>query len=402
MGTMTDLLQRSRPVADPEARSGLRPSLVAAGAAALAAAGGMALCIVVALIGWAGTGTAVEGPLWAGLTAWLAAHGSGMRLDGAMVTVIPLGLTLCCGGLLWLAGRSCGRSADVDGPGQLAYLWGALTAPYALIAVAAALLDGGTADTSLLRTLVGSLVLAAVFTGTGLLRGTRMGPALTAGWPEAVRSALVGAGAVVAAMLAFGAALVTVGLVADFGTAATAAEELRGGTAADALLTLVQVLLLPNATLLAVSFLLGPGFVLGTGTTVAPSGVTLGAVPGFPLLAALPAEGPAPWWMVGLVCAPVLAGMVGAVVVLHRFPVFGLDQAALRGGAAGLVGGAASGLLTGLAGGALGPGRMADVGALAGQSMLTGALAAAVGGAAAAVLLRWWGRRRERRAADIV
>ncbi len=101
---------------------------------------------------------------------------------------------------------------------------------------------------------------------------------------------------------------------------------------------------------------------MGTGTLVSPAAVTLGPVPAFPLLAALPAPGTPAAWVGALVAAPVLAAVAGTVLMLRRHPVLTYDAGALRGLGAGVVGGLLLSAGIALAGGAVGPGRMADVG----------------------------------------
>ncbi|MDP9444832.1 MAG: DUF6350 family protein, partial [Actinomycetota bacterium] len=202
-------------------------------------------------------------------------------------------------------------------------------------------------------------------------------------------AATTGGVAVLLSLVAVGAALVTGALAADFAAAATVADGLRAGRVGGAIFLLVGVLLLPNAALLAVAFVVGPGFTFGTGTVVAPTGVSLGAVPAFPLLAALPHDGAVPAWMAAVVAAPVLSGAVGALVALRRYPVGGVERSALRGGLAGAFGGLATGLLTGLAGGAVGPGRLVDVGPDLTPVVLTAAVSAGLGGTVAGVLLCW-------------
>jgi uncharacterized membrane protein YedE/YeeE len=91
-----------------------------------------------------------------------------------------------------------------------------------------------------------------------------------------------------------------------------------------------------------------------------------------------------------MILVPVLAGAVAGVVALRRDPVFGLDQAALRGALSGLVGGILFGLSTWLATGAIGPGRMQDIGPAVLSTTLVCGLAFLVGGAVAACSLRWW------------
>ena len=55
-----------------------------------------------------------------------------------------------------------------------------------------------------------------------------------------------------------------------------------------ALLLLAQLAYASNAIIWAVAYTLGPGFAFGAGTVVAPTGSALGAVPVFPMLAAMP------------------------------------------------------------------------------------------------------------------
>ena len=60
------------------------------------------------------------------------------------------------------------------------------------------------------------------------------------------------------------------------------------GVGGSALLLLASLSYLPNSVIWAIAYMLGPGFSFGVGTAVSPSGSALGAVPAFPMLAALP------------------------------------------------------------------------------------------------------------------
>ncbi|MGK5632957.1 cell division protein PerM, partial [Streptomyces sp. URMC 123] len=76
---------------------------------------------------------------------------------------------------------------------------------------------------------------------------------------------------------------------------------------------LLALALVPNACGWAAAYVLGPGFTLGAGSVVRPVGaVAHPDLPAFPLLAALPEEGPGTplTWLVLLV--PVLAGLAVA------------------------------------------------------------------------------------------
>ncbi len=401
MGAMTDLLGRADRGVEGAAVRGSRqaelPASVAAAASAVAAVlSGLAGCLLLAMVGWVAgpRGEVVEG-VRAGALGWLMGHGSGLQVGTTEISATPLGLTLLLGAVVWRGGRWAAEQSEVADARAVVLSAATLAACYAALATLVSLLaSSDAASVSPLRAMVGSFLVAVVFGGAGLAVGAGGLRGLTAGWPDDVVAALRGGLGTVAVLLGLGAAAVTVGLVADFGRAATVADSLAAGTVGGAVLTVLGVLLLPNAALLASAYLMGPGFVLGTGTLVAPTGVDLGPVPAVPLLAALPSDGAAPVWALLLVGAPVLAGAIGAAVALRAHPVDALDAAALRGGVAGVLGGTVAGLLTGLAGGSVGPGRMADVGALVWQCAGVAGVAAGIGGAVAGLVLAWRARRR--------
>jgi hypothetical protein len=132
----------------------------------------------------------------------------------------------------------------------------------------------------------------------------------------------------------------------------------------------------------------GPGFAVGAGTTVSSAGVTLGPLPAFPILAATPRTGGA-WWQEALVVAPLLAGAVAGIVTLRRSPTPSYFALAARSAAAG----AASGLLFGisclLATGAVGPGRMADIGPDVPTTTMVCCVAGLLTAPLVAVLVAW-------------
>ena len=392
MVTMTDLLTRGTGTDDESSSRPAVTAVTAAAAAAVAAAVGLVACIGVAVMGWAAGGRGgVVAAVRAGADAWLLGHGAGLHAAGVTITVVPLGLLLIVAGIVWMAARWVAATAAPKDRRGIALAAATLAGCYAAMATATAVLAGTEqVSASPVRALVGSLLVAGIAGGAGLARGTGVLAAAVAGRHATVRAVLTGASAVVVVLVGAGALLTTGSLLADFADAATVAQAVDAGVVGGSVFTALQVLLLPNAALLAVSYLIGPGFVLGTDTIVAPTGVSLGEVPALPLLAALPSDGPAPWWAIGLVGVPVLAGAVGAVVALRAPEVSSLDVAVLRGGLAGLVGGGAAGLLTALGGGAAGPGRMADIGALAWECAGVAAVAAALGGAAVGLLHRRW------------
>jgi hypothetical protein len=199
-------------------------------------------------------------------------------------------------------------------------------------------------------------------------------------------------------VLAAAAALVAGALAADLGTAATVLTRVAPDTSSALFLSVVVCGFVPNAVLLAVAYLLGPGFAVGSGTLVSPAVVSVGPVPAFPLLAALPSEGATPWWTTWLVAGPVLLAAVGAGLAGRRFRVLRFEVGAVRGLGAGLLAGPVLTALVSLAGGPAGPGRMAVVGASALEVLPAATVATAVGGLIGGTATVWFSRRAARRA----
>jgi hypothetical protein len=182
--------------------------------------------------------------------------------------------------------------------------------------------------------------------------------------------------------------VVAVALAADAAGYATLNRSL-GGAAAGALGLLgLGVLLLPNAAAAVLGLAAGPGFFVGTGTLVSVHGVTLSPVPALPLLAALPDTQAVPLIALVSQVIPGVAGLVAGATVGRRFTDRdgGSVIAGLTGLLAGVLLGVASGVVVWIAGGSLGDGNLAQVGApvlataiaVAAQSGITGAVAAAV------------------------
>ena len=109
------------------------------------------------------------------------------------------------------------------------------------------------------------------------------------------------------------------------------------------LLAALCLLYVPTAAVWGLAYVVGPGFAVGAGTSVSVAGADLGAVPAFPLLAALPQE-PGPAWGPLVLVVPLLAGVlagaarapgrrrVGAGVAAAGRGVRGSRRAGRRGG----------------------------------------------------------------------
>jgi hypothetical protein len=136
--------------------------------------------------------------------------------------------------------------------------------------------------------------------------------------------------------------------------------------------------------------MLGPGFAVGAGTVVAPTGSALGALPAFPMLAALPSGARSAGSVLILVMAvPYLAGIFTGIVTVRVVPETATEAAALWGFVAGAAAGALAGLAAAFSGGPLGDGRLAAVGPSGWQVGLVAMLEIGVTAALTAAAANW-------------
>lgn len=383
--------------------------LLATAAGACAAGVTLVACLVVAVVGWfladGGVHGAPREALRAGGVAWLTGHGSGVTISGVAITAIPLGLSLLFAFSAWRFGLRLGEQVAGFGPDADALADGErdLTVPtavalfsasYVIVAVITSVL-AGTGET---RPDTGAVVLwclglAGVIGGTGIAIGSGRAAIWLPFLPDEVRSAALMAWGILRTWLLVALATFVLALVLDLGAAMSVMSQLHLGPGDGAVFFLVMLMLVPNAVIFSGSFLLGPGFTVGTGTLVSPSLVALGPVPMFPMLAALPNNGPTPGWMPVLLVVPILCAAVAAFRFQFRNLVTAWDQGALTGVVAGVLAGLAFGLLAVVAGGVVGPGRMADVGPLAGDVVLHAMVSFGIGGGIGGVLATWRNRR---------
>ncbi|HLK74460.1 MAG TPA: DUF6350 family protein [Streptosporangiaceae bacterium] len=375
-------------------------------AAGAAAASGLAALTTLTAIGWitaphVGIGTGLTGVLRTAALLWLVAHHVGVTVPGAgRIGMLPLGLVLLPGSLLALAGRWVVHAGAVTRLRHVGYAAVALALPYTLLAGALAVAcRSSQAAPSLWQAVVASFLLAFVAGGLGAARALAPWSRLARLMPARPRSVILGMLGASALLTAAGAALAGASLAAHLAQFKAATGALAPGAAGAALLLLAQLAYAPNAIIWAVAYVLGPGFAFGAGTVVAPTGSALGAVPAFPLLAALPGgtrtSGPA-WLTVLLLATPYLAGVFAGVVTVRVTPTPVIEAAALWGLAAGAATGALAGLLAAFSGGPLGDGRLASVGPSGWQVGLVAVLQIGVTAALTAAAANWLMLRRTR------
>ncbi|MGR6966003.1 cell division protein PerM [Geodermatophilus sp. URMC 61] len=380
---------------DPGARTARHaPVLAAVATAAVTVLGllGVGLAsVVVQTLDPAG-GMPVEASARLAGRLWLLAQGGGLTLGSGPLVLAPLLLTLAVAWGLSSAGRGVVRACDLTGGRSLAAVAAAAVGTHTLLAVLVGLLvTTPGAEVDLLRSAVGSAVVAVLAVGWGTARDPGLLDDVLDSAPGPVRPLLRAVAAGWLAAVALGLAMVAVALAADTGGYAAVSGSL-GGSGAGALgLLLLGVLLLPNAAAAAIGVAAGPGFAVGSGTLVSVHGVTLGTVPALPLLAALPDTQAVPLLAFASQAVPALAGLVAGATLGRRLhdDDGGSVVAALWGVLAGVLLGLACGVLAWVAGGSLGDGALADVGAPPIATGLAVALQAGVAAAVAAAVTRW-------------
>lgn len=360
------------------------------------------LTVIVALVLGSGvallSGADLVPSLRTGARAWLVLQGSGLELQGATLGLVPLGGVLLCVALTARVAHAM-TPDPVDSPGAFA------ATVAGTCGVLAAVLASVASTPSIVVHPVRAAAAAFVVSGVGAALGATLphgrGRDL---WPDAWRRAdvrqAVRAGALGALVLLAAAAVVVLALlVLHVDRASQLWALLDPGLAGAPALALLCLLAVPTMVAWATSALLGPGFVLGSQTSVDLTGSQLGAVPGLPVLAALPAPGAFGDVVVALGLLPVLAGFVagwrlprssGPLLGIHDRPLLArCAQGAAAGGVAGLL----VGVVVGISGGAVGPGRLAEAGPPALTPLLVAVPVMALGGALGALASHYRGAR---------
>jgi hypothetical protein len=246
-----------------------------------------------------------------------------------------------------------------------------------------------------LSAFLGAATLALIAGTVGLLVESGVGAEMADATPQGLRDAIPAAMAAVLSVVAIASVLYAVLLALHFSRVTSMLELLNPGVVGSVVLFTICLMLLPNVILYVVAFLAGPGFQLGIGTSIAPTGVDVGNLPAVPLLAAVPADGATPTYLLVLTAlVPLVAGAMAGLVVARRglaaedSEALGWDAFALRGCIAALLAAFTLMVLMVLSGGAAGPGRMAEVG-IPGALPAAGVLGAgmAIGAAVAAGLV---------------
>jgi hypothetical protein len=389
----------------PDEQPGAARPLAVTGAlaAGVVMATGLVILILLVLVGWIAAphaGLGLPGVLRMATALWLAAHHVGFALRGAgRIGMLPLGLVLIPGSLLWRAGRWVARTGQLSRLSEVGYAAMALAAPYAVLCGALALAcRSSLATPSLPQAVVAGFLIALFAGGLGAARAVAPWDRLARLLPPRPRSVVLGTAGSLAVLVAAGALLAGGSLAVHLREFGALNDALGAGAVGSVLLLLAQLAYVPNAVIWAVCFTLGPGFAFGAGTVVAPTGAALGPLPMFPMLAAMPSgahASPTGWVSVLMLVVPYLAGAFGGVLLVRAAPSPAAEIAPLWGFACGAATGVVVGVLAAFSGGPLGSGRLAVVGPSGWQAGLVAILEVGVAAAVAAGVANWLRLRRE-------
>ncbi|MEX8033275.1 DUF6350 family protein [Microbacterium sp. 20-116] len=382
-------------------------ALLAALDAVLATAGGIAVVLAPLTLLWVfGVGNPDWSALWPASAAiwhlghlvpvtitlpdaYLAATGIDPTFATFTLSLAPLAFAAFTG---LFAARSGSRAAEA-GAGLTGWLSGslvfaALSAGIALTSQAS-LVASETWLAILLPTLI-FLVPSLIGAVVGAWRVGDDGPVdAVRGWIERMPSAwapvpalaLRGLAITTLGLVSVGAVVVLAGLIARASQVIGLYQASNADGIGATVIALGQLFYLPTLVLWAMSFAAGPGFALGTDTAVTPAATQVGALPGIPVLGAVPDSTSS--WLLLLMLLPIAVGALTGWILRSRMPsttgpeplgprsVLAVAVAALTGGMGALAAVVSSG--------SIGPGRLADTGPQPGPLALTLGLEVLVG-----------------------
>lgn len=360
----------------PESRTAdrWRPAVLTAAISSL-------VCVLLALLLVQGSGLAdsFTAALRSAVRAWLVSVGATYSTGGDRLSLVPIGATLVTVTVVFVVTRLVLRS-PVGDPLAFGAMTGGVAGVLAGICSAASTTDAH--GTSFVRATFGAFVVVGLPAAWGAARRAEVAwLGLPTRWTPLASGASTGVIGVLG-----GATVATLLMLV---TRLEVAADLWASLEPDGpvLIGLLCLLAFPTLVLWTTSVILGPGFTIGPEAGVDLTGSTLGAVPGFPPLAALPDPGPFPGVVVLLTLIPLAAGIATGVVTYARSPKERREwgpaaaDAALAGAVAGLV----VGLLVETSRGSAGPGLLQQTGPAPWQSLLVAVPVMAAGAALGAI-----------------
>ncbi len=319
------------------------------------------LVVIGAWIVGAGEG-GITGALQVAGTGWLACHYIPISISGGAVSQLPSGLVVIPGFLLWRAGSWAARRSAACRWQDVRVTVGVAAAVYGTIGLfLAGISVTDAASVEPLYALIGTGIFALFTFGAGASREAGLWPTIADRFTPSMRRRIRATVVAVMTIAAGAAVLLVISLMGHFGLAMELSQTLGGGVIGTLLLAVLSVAYIPNALIWSISYATGPGFAVGESTSVSPFGVTAGAMPDFPFFAAIPAS--APGWAPLVLLIPLVAGGLSSAIMRRTYPprLRSVQAWRERLWVAGLAAGTLFGV-TVFGAGALGPGRLSEVG----------------------------------------
>ena len=340
------------------------PVVVLAAAAAAILAQWLALAGIIVPEWLSSNGRSFPSILVAASSLWLSGHGVPIDIIGIHVGLIPLGLT--CVSLL-LGEEACRYGTRVlwhrhDGHPPRRDVGEAIALHTTIELLAAIIMTAAAGTSHWVTAMVGALLIGLCSGLVGASRGARVNP--FGGLPHWARGLPKAVGSTVAICLAGGSAALAVALLVHASNVVHLHQQIGATGWGGVCLILLQLAWLPTMALWGTSWTVGPGFALGTETFVSPLGTHLGIVPALPVLGALPSNGPLSPAACAWFAVPVVAGIVGGILVMKSLPEAGFEIGAGIGALSGLLSGLVLAILGLLSRGCLGDGRLSEVGTI--------------------------------------
>ncbi len=237
---------------------------------------------------------------------WLVLHGVPLVLSpeasSGLFHVVPLALILLPFLLAWRAGRRLARASYTD------QLWQALLGGLGVYAAAGLATAYFASNAEAAASLPAGALIPPLSVGLGMVIGahreagawSRLVGVDFASWisRSSQHSRWAGSYALSVLRSAFLAVVAAVGLSAlllavtvgiHWAEIAAIFQRLDAGITGAAMLTILQLGFVPNLVLWALSWSSGAGFALGSGSSLSPFVSSVGPLPAFPVLGALPA-----------------------------------------------------------------------------------------------------------------
>lgn len=375
-------------------RAGQAPAtplpLVVAGAAAGAAAAAFSLLalVIVALAAWmldpSGSQEWTQ-MLEVASGAWLAGLGQAPTVDGVTLSLLPLGFAVLPILAVIAASRWAADASAVARRGEAVAVALSVGVSFAVVSVLVASMSRNLSVSPVRTALVAGLA-SAVLAAWVVLR--RAGLLSLEALPVDVRDGLAAAATALLGLAAAASLLLAVAVIGSFDEMTALLVELDAGVSGLLLLAALTLGYLPLAVVWSMAYLLGPGVTVSVGTTVSPYvDPSTAALPGFPLLAALPGQPPA-----GALLLPLLGVGAGALAgaLLRRRGQTGVHGSFVAAGAA-LATGVVVAIASLLASGSLGTTTLQGLG----PAPLPVSLAAAVLTAVGALAVTAWPARHD-------